>query len=143
MVDSRPGPGPERAGAPEDTHPPGRREQAIAQWPARPAIAQLAGTTAAKVTGALSQPLTIWLTWTNTFMSAAGAPYRVVYRLVMSAEPCTAAGHVPSIRKSVHFSKPWLSGFDARTMVFSPGLVGVLGGDLLEGGVDLIATVVA
>src|ERR1035438_3189296 len=36
MVDTRPGPGPERAGAPEDTHPPGRRERAIAQPPARP-----------------------------------------------------------------------------------------------------------
>src|ERR1035441_176153 len=30
------GAGPERAGVPEDTHPPGRRERAIAQPPARP-----------------------------------------------------------------------------------------------------------
>ena len=37
-----------------------------------------AGTIAAKVTGALSQPLTIWLTRTNTFMSVAGALYRAV-----------------------------------------------------------------
>ena len=40
------GAGAERAGAPEDTHPPGRRERAIAQRPARPAVAQLAGTMA-------------------------------------------------------------------------------------------------
>src|ERR1017187_6123736 len=39
----------------------------------------------------------------------------------MSAEPATAAGQVPSTRKVVYFSKHWLTAFEPRTMVFSPG----------------------
>ena len=78
---------------------------------------------AQKVTGTCSQPLTIWLTWTKTFLAAEGAPNRAVYRLVMSDDPCTAAGQVPRSRKSAHVSRPALTGAEARTMVFSPGLV--------------------
>src|SRR5208283_1471955 len=42
----------------------------------------------------------------------------------MSAEPATGAGHVPSTRKLLQVCRPALSGAEARTMVFSPGLVG-------------------
>src|SRR5208282_1053315 len=83
-----------------------------------------AGTIAAKVTGRSSQPLTTWLTLTNTFVPTGGTPYRAVYRLVMSAEPCTGAGQAPSTRKSVNFPKPWLTAFEPRTMVVWPGSVG-------------------
>ena len=75
MVDTRPGPGPERAGALKDTHPPGRRERAIAQPPARPADAQAAaGTMAEKVTGRSSHPSTNWFTRTYTFLPTGGTP---------------------------------------------------------------------
>ena len=37
-----------------------------------------AGTTAAKVSGTSSQPLTNWLTRTKTFVPTGGAPYRAV-----------------------------------------------------------------
>ena len=87
-MDRRPGLGPERAGASEDTHPPGRRERAITQSPARlglferigdprplaPADAQLVGTMAEKALGRLSHPSTIWLTWTYTLVPAFGTP---------------------------------------------------------------------
>src|ERR1035441_4816674 len=84
------GAGSERAGAPEDTHPPGRRERAIAQPPPRPAwpreagnspppptprrkVQVPAGTMAEKVTGRSSHPSMNWLTWMYTFLPAGGA----------------------------------------------------------------------
>src|ERR1017187_4832537 len=79
---------------------------------------------AEKVTGRSSHPSMNWLTWMYTFLAAGGAPNRVAYRLVMSTEPCTAAGHMPRIRKSRQVSRPWLTGLDPRTMVFAPGSVG-------------------
>src|ERR1022692_3510400 len=77
---------------------------------------------AEKVTGRSSHPSMNWLTWMYTFLPAGGAPNRTVYRLVMSAEPCTAPGHRPRIRKSRQVSRPWLTGLEPRTMVFAPGV---------------------
>src|ERR1035441_6810062 len=83
-----------------------------------------AGTMAEKVTGRSSHPSMNWLTWMYTFLPAGGAPNRVAYRLVMSAEPCTAPGHMPRIRKSRQVSRPWLTGLQPRMMVLAPGSLG-------------------
>src|ERR1035441_10204169 len=79
---------------------------------------------AEKVTGRSSHPSTNWLTWMYTFLPTGGAPNRTVYRLVMSAAPCTAPGHRPRTRKSRQISRPWLTGLEPRTMVFAPGSLG-------------------
>ena len=42
----------------------------------------------------------------------------------MSAEPRAGVGQVPRIRKSLHVSRPWLTGPEARTTVFWPGSAG-------------------
>src|ERR1039458_8521655 len=81
---------------------PARLEVGAGEWlngQRAPAEGQVpAGTMAEKVTGRSSHPSMNWLTWMYTFLPAGGAPNRVAYRLVMSAEPCTAAGHMPRIR---------------------------------------------
>src|ERR1019366_7193144 len=43
---------------------------------------------------------------------------------VMSAEPCTGAGHKPRTRTSRQFSRPWLIGAEPRTIVLPSGSVG-------------------
>jgi len=42
----------------------------------------------------------------------------------MSAEPAAGVGQMPTIRKSLQVSRPWLTGAEARTMVFVPGSAG-------------------
>src|ERR1039457_465826 len=80
---------------------PARLEVGAGEWlngHHAPAECQVpAGTMAEKVTGRSSHPSMNWLTWMYTFLPAGGAPNRAVYRLVMSAEPCTAAGHMPTM----------------------------------------------
>src|ERR1019366_1769678 len=107
---------------------PARLETGAGQWlngHLAPAEGQVpAGTMAEKVTGRSSHPSTNWLTLMYTFLPTGGAPNRAAYRLVMSAEPCTDAGHMPRTRKSLQVSRPWLTGAEPRTMVFAPGSVG-------------------
>src|ERR1017187_1359583 len=83
-----------------------------------------ASTTNVNSTGSSSQPSMIWLTRRKILEPTRGTPNLAVWRAVMSAEPWTAGGQRPIMRKPVQVLRPALSGAEARRRVWSPGSSG-------------------